>query len=62
MSLRLPNRFHQLARFHIQRACQLHDIEQPDVSFTALHTANAIPVQLRQLSQLFLRQVAFLSQ
>jgi hypothetical protein len=37
--------------------CQLHDIEETDVSFAALHTTHIIAMQVGQLRQLFLREL-----
>jgi hypothetical protein len=41
---------------------QLHDIEQANVPFPALYPAHIVPMQLGQLGELLLRDLAFLSQ
>jgi hypothetical protein len=41
---------------------QFHDVEQADVSLSALDPAHVIAVQLRQLGELLLREIAFHSQ
>ena len=38
--------------------CQFHDVDQTDVSFAALYPAHVVPVYIRQLSELFLRELA----
>jgi hypothetical protein len=45
-----------------QAKCKLNDVDQADVPLTPLDATHVIPVQLRQLGQLLLRQIALLSQ
>jgi hypothetical protein len=42
--------------------CQFHNVEQSDVSLAALDPADVVPMQLCQLRELLLRELAFYSQ
>ena len=42
--------------------CQLHDVEQADVPFPALYSADVVAVQFCNLRKLLLREFAFNSE
>ncbi len=51
--------FEELSRLHFEGVGQFHDVEQPDVAFTALDSAHVVPMEIGQLGQLLLREASF---
>jgi hypothetical protein len=47
-------RLHELYRSDAETTCELHDVDEADVSLPAFDTANIIAVQVGQFSQLLL--------
>ena len=50
----LENWFDQPGGLHLQAVCQLHDVEETDIPFAALHSTDVVAMQIGQLRQLFL--------
>ena len=52
--LLLWDRLHQIRRFHAQSVRQFDDVEQADVAFAALDSADVVAMQVGQLRQALL--------
>jgi hypothetical protein len=53
---------HQFPHVHVEGSCEPDEIDQGDVSFTALGGANVGPVQTRPEGELLLRQAVGFAQ
>jgi len=47
--------FHEFERSHVERMCQAHNIDQSNISLTALDSPDIVSVQVRQLCEELLR-------
>lgn len=56
--LHSANGFQQLSWSNAQAVSQLNDVLQAHVSFAAFYATHVVPMQIRQLRQLFLRELA----
>ena len=51
----------KVRRLDGKRVCQLHDVDQADVTLSALDPTDVVPVQVRALRKFLLRKPALLS-
>ncbi len=58
----LADAFEQFARVNLERTGELHDIFNPEVSFTAFDPTNVCRMQARLFGKFFLRPFLFQSQ
>jgi len=58
----LGYRFEQFGRLDPQRVGQSNDVYERDIPFAPLDTAYVVAMQIRQFSQLLLREAAFKAQ
>ena len=56
------NGIHQICRSHAQSVGQPDDVEQADVAFATLDSADIIPMQFGEFCQALLRQTTLYSQ